>query len=156
MWYYERALESTAGKLVAHALQVPEGYRTTVYSLEDLDPITKIQEERFYQFVKDSIRAWGYLYHPLIVYPVSLDDWKKEMEMDPTHTFPKKRPDDLHLRIQCGCNRFFAVKELLYDAVECIVVPDLKEAQDLAHTLRVDKKWQRGSNMELLIKNLRG
>lgn len=140
---------SEASYTVARAMQVPDGWDTLILPLNALDPICQIQEETFYQFVLDSMRGHG-LFHPLVIHPLTVDDWKKELEYDKFQTPPPMDEDPMRLRIQTGCNRYFALLELGFTAVECIVVEDLKEAQDLGFVMSRDKKWQRGSNLDLL------
>jgi hypothetical protein len=120
---------------------------TVFLPLDAIEPICKIMEPVFYEFVKNSIKGHG-LYHPLVVVGITVDDWNKEAEMDVHMSKPIEGSNPLRWRIQCGCNRYFALKELGYDAVECIVMDDVKEAQDACHMLRIDKRWQRGSNWE--------
>ena len=161
VWYDEKALEIEGEGVdglniedfkVIRSINFPEGYSSYIFPLSVLDPINKVQEETFYQFVKESMEGHGALYNPLIIYPLHIDEWKIELEVDKFMTPPPFDQDEMRLRIQCGCNRFFAAKELGYDAIECAVVDVLKDAQDLAHVMRVDKKWQRGSNMADLVK----
>ena len=133
----------------ARARRIPEGAHTVILPLSMLDPINKVQEPHFYEFVKESMEGHG-LYHPLVIHPISLADWNEELKMDKFQTPPPQDGNLLRYRVQCGCNRYFALIEMGYDAVECIVVEDLKEAQDLCHVMRIDKRWQRGTNWENL------
>jgi hypothetical protein len=143
--------EELDGLNIMRAMKVPDGYDTYVFRLSDLDPICKVQEETFFQYVKKSVEDYG-LYRPLLVYPIHIDDWKVELETDfHQHPPPMSEDDDkIRLRIQNGCNRFFALKEMGYDAAECVVIYDKTEAEDQSHYARIDKKWQRGSNLEIL------
>lgn len=134
---------------IAHAIVVPEGYTTITLPLDALDPISRITEETFYQFVLESMRGHG-LYHPLVIHPISVDDWKEELELAKDQTPPPMDEDPMRLRIQTGCNRYYALLQLGYTAVECIVMEDLQEAKDLGFVMGRDKKWQRGSNIELI------
>ena len=149
--YDEKAvdIEDQEGMKIARAIVVPEGYETTIFPLSVLDPITKVHEETFYQFVLKSITAFG-LYNPLVIHPITVDDWKVELELDKHQTPPPMDEDQLRLRVQTGCNRYFALKELEYDAVECIVVENLKAAQDVGFVMSRDKRWQRGDNISLI------
>lgn len=133
---------------VAMAKRTPASIPTTVMPLSVLKPITKIQEPHFYEFVKDNIRTHG-LYHPLVVRLITIKDWREEAELDKHQLLPTPPTTYLHYRIQCGCNRYFALKELEYDYVECYVIDtNNEEASDLCWRLRTDKRWQRGSNWE--------
>ena len=134
---------------VAHAIVVPEGYTTITLPLDALDPISRVTEETFYQFVLDSMKAHG-LYHPLVIHPLTVDDWKVELELDKDQIPPPLDEDPMRLRIQTGCNRYYALLQLGYTAVECIVIEDLQEAKDLGFVMGRDKKWQRGSNIALI------
>lgn len=130
---------------IATARKIPEGANTVALPLDMLDPIDKIREPHFYEFVKKSIESFG-LYHPIVVCGVTEDEWKKELELDHFQTPPPFDSNILRWRIQCGCNRFYALRELGYDAVECIVMEDVKDARDACHMMRIDKRWQRGSS----------
>lgn len=132
---------------VARAARVPAGKDTVILPLDMLSPITKVFEITFYNFVKESIKEHG-LYSPLVIHPITSEEWKKELELDKDQTPPDFNSNPLHYRIQCGCNRFYALQEEGYDAVECIVEEDLEAARNLCHLIRVDKRWQRGSNWE--------
>lgn len=135
---------------IAKAKRVKPNLPTFDLPLSMLKPINKIQEPHFYEFVKDNIRAHG-LYHPLVVHPITIMDWRIEAELDKYQSPPLDPCPILHYRIQCGCNRWYALQELDYDAVECYVIwDDPKSAYDLCHSLRIDKRWQRGSNWENL------
>ena len=138
-----------ASYTIAHAIVVPEGYTTITLPLSALDPITRIHEETFYQFVKKSIEDHG-MYHPLVIHPITIEDWKVELELDKFQTPPPMDEDPMRLRVQTGCNRFFALQELGYDACECIVMEDLQEARDLGFVMSRDKKWQRAANIVLI------
>ena len=134
---------------VAHAIVVPEGYITITLPLSALDPISVITEESFYQYVLKSMADHG-LYHPLIIHPITVDDWKEELELAKDQTPPPMDEHPMRLRVQTGCNRYYALLQLGYDAVECIVMEDLQEAKDLGFVMSRDKKWQRGANIELI------
>jgi len=134
---------------VAHAIVVPEGHSTITLPLSALDPISRVTEETFYQYVLKSIKGHG-LYHPLVIHPLTVDEWKVELELDKDQTPPPMDEDPMRLRIQTGCNRYYAMLELGFTAVECIVMEDLQEAKDLGFVMSRDKKWQRGANIELI------
>lgn len=127
---------------VATAYLKPED--SVILPLDMLDPIDKIREPAFYEFVKRSFLAHG-LMHPIIVHPLTVDEWWKEKELDKDQLPP---PEDSHLlryRIQCGCNRYYLLQSLGYDAVECVVVEKVEDAWELCRKLRRDKRWQRGT-----------
>jgi len=134
---------------IAYAKKVREGLETTILPLDMLRPINKIQEPVFYEFVKNSIEAHG-LYHPLVVCPITIEAWRTEAELDKFQSPPLDPTDWVHYRIQCGCNRWYALRELGYDEVECFFIENMEEAYNLCHVLRVDKTWQRGSNWEIM------
>lgn len=113
-------------------------------SLDQLFPLTKVWEPTLYSFVKDNIERLG-LYNPLVVRKITVDEWEKEMELDVTMLPPPKDKGDSLLMIQCGCNRYFALKELGYSSVDCYIVESKEEAQDLCHTLRVDRTWKKNT-----------
>lgn len=113
--------------------------------MEDILPICKIMEPHFYEYVKESIGNFG-LWHPLVVVKISKKDWEEECKMD-KDMIPPPEEDGEYYRIQCGCNRYFALQEFEAKEVECVVANSIKEAQDICHKLRVDKRWQRGINI---------
>ena len=133
----------------AYALNTPEGQEVQQLCISDLEPVCKIQEPTFFKFVRDSMESFG-LYQPLVIVPMTVQEWKEEMEMDHHVIPPRQEGPETRMRIQAGCNRYFAMVDLGYTHCDCIVVTDMEEAQTLAHTLRCDKRWQRGSNLELL------
>lgn len=129
-------------------LKVAYAYRnignTVILPIDMLEPIDKIREPAFYNFVKKSFEANG-LFHPLVVHPLTVEEWEKERLLDVEQLPPKRIGTNLRYRIQCGCNRYYILKEFDYDAVECAIVEDVAEAHDLCRKLRVDKTWKRGS-----------
>lgn len=128
---------------IAEAHRKPED--TVILPLDMLDPIDKVREPAFYHFVKKTfITNKEKLLYPLIIHPITVEDWWKEKELDKDQLPP---PEDSHLlryRIQCGCNRYFMLKELEYDAVECVVAYKKEDAWELCKKTRIDKSWQRG------------
>lgn len=134
---------------IAKALKRPDGYETYYLPLDMLDPIAKVMEEQFYVFVKKSIEDNG-LYHPIVVYPIMLDEWFDELVLDKHQIPPPTDSNPLRYRVQCGCNRYYALKELGYDAVEALVIEEKSEAWDMCHNLRIDKRWQRPDNFRVL------
>jgi len=132
---------------IAEARKKPHGVDTVILPLDMLDPIDKVQEPAFYEFVRKSIKNHG-LYHPLVIHPITVEDWKKEMELNKGILTPPPRSVNLRYRIQCGNNRYYALQQMGYDAVECAVIDNLKDARDLCWRLRCDKRWTRGSNWE--------
>lgn len=125
---------------VAYSKRKPED--TVILPLDMLDPIDKVREPAFYNFVKKSVLATGLLY-PIIIHPITVEDWWKEKELDKDQLPP---PDNSHLlryRIQCGCNRYYMLLEEGYDAVECVVVDKVEDAWELCRRLRTDKSWRR-------------
>lgn len=127
----------------AKAAKVPEGITTVMMDIDSIHPICKIMEPHFYECVKESIGSFG-LWHPLVLVEVSVEEWEEEAKHD-KDMFPPPEGDkqDKFYRIQCGCNRYYALKELGCKEVECIIAPSIKEAQDLCHRLRIDKRWYR-------------
>jgi hypothetical protein len=115
-----------------------------IVSLDKLFPLTKVWEPTLFSFVKDSLDKYG-LYNPLVVRKITVEEWEKELELDVTMLPPPKDKGDNLLMIQCGCNRFFALKELGYSSVECYIVEDKKQAQELCHVLRVDRTWKKNT-----------
>lgn len=127
----------------AKAAKVPEGLTTTMMSLDEIHPICKIMEPHFYVCVKESVENFG-LWHPLVVVEVSVEDWEEEAKHDKDmFPPPKGEKTDTFFRIQCGCNRYYALKELGYKEVEVVICGSVKGAQDLCHRMRIDKRWYR-------------
>ena len=139
----------------AVAMKVPTDALTQILPIDMLYPICKIMEPHFYEFVKQSIDNFG-LYHPLVVYSITTKEWQDELIYDKDQDPPDfdTAPALMH-RIQCGVNRYYALKELGYDAVECLIAETVAQARDMCHTLRCDKRWQRPDNL-VQLKALRG
>lgn len=132
---------------IAYAYRKPEGTTTKLLNVNDLYPIGKIIEPVFYEFVKKSVQEHG-LYHPLVVRPVTYEEWDKELKTPDAVLPPEGEGEGPFLRVQCGCNRLYALKELGYTLVECIEVEEKEHAENLCHVMRIDKRWQRGSSWE--------
>lgn len=130
---------------VAKAYKVPPGYETVIMKLDDLDPIDKVREPPLYALIKKTFASNG-LFHPLTVLRITRTDWENETEWDQDMLPPPVGGEELRNRVQCGCNRYWLLRELGYDAVECVVVDEKEEAWDLCHTMRIDKSWQRVMN----------
>jgi len=118
------------------------GEDSITISLELLHPIAKVFEPPFYEKVKESFRKNG-LYYPLIVHPITIKDWEEEMTRDKDMNPPPKDKGDEVLRIQCGCNRWYMLKEMGYDAVSCTILPTKEEAIELCKKTRLDKRWMK-------------
>ena len=125
---------------VAKAYKQIEG--SVILPLDMLEPIDKVREPAFYNFVKKSFEANG-LYYPIIIHPITVEEWEKERLLDVEQLPPSPVGANLRYRIQCGCNRYYILRELGYDGVECLVVEDLEEAWAICRKLKVDKGWQR-------------
>lgn len=125
---------------VATALKKPKG--TVILKLEDLDPVDKIREPVFYEHVKQSFLNHG-LFHPLVIRKVTKAEWREEMVLDKDMLPPPPDGPEERLLIQCGCNRYYMLKELGYEAVECILLDNKEEACELCRRMRIDKRWHR-------------
>ena len=132
---------------IAIALQYHPG--THVLPLGMLSPINNVMEPTFYDFVYTSVAAHG-LYNPLVVAPLTREQWKEKAKLHEDFISPRSPEDIDHYAIVCGCNRYFALLEQGFKYVECIFIEDWEEARDQCHKLAVDKRWQRGSNFDLL------
>lgn len=158
MWYTEEILETGDPRIdallsdgvLARCCVSPPGHEVVVLPLSILDPINKVHEEHFFQYVKDSIDNHG-LYRPLVVQPIHVEKWLEEAELDQHSAPPVSVPEgyEERLRINNGCNRFFALKELGYTHVDCVIVQGTKESMDVGYSQSIDRSWHNGSNIDI-------
>lgn len=113
---------------------------TLLLPINSLSPLCKVFDDNLFIKIKESINKEGLLY-PLLTYPVCTKDWLEDCSRD-KDIFPPPTVGVEHLRIQCGNNRYFALKELGYTEVEVIIFDDVEEAQRTCAYLRKDKRWR--------------
>lgn len=144
MWWTEKVVDESAK--VARAAKIPEGYDPIELPVNVLDPINKVQDENFFNTVKQSV-VYNGLYRPLILHPMTREQCLEKAELDKDFLVPLHTDWQPYLIIINGCNRYFALKELGFDAIECIIIENHGKAWDEAYYTRKDRKWYRPENI---------
>ena len=127
---------------VAYARYAPE--KSIVLPLEALFPVAKVQDEGFLHKVTQSFEAQGLLY-PLVILKRTQGQWEQDASNDKDMVLaPQDVPPDAYIHsIQCGCNRFYMLKQLGYTSVACVIYEDPEVAYSVCSTVRKDKQWLR-------------
>ena len=113
--------------------------------LDEIEPLTKIIDDDFYNSVITSLEKEG-LRYPLVIVEIGEDEWREEAETDGDILIPENNGKPVRLRIQNGNNRYWALKHYWHqevEAVECIVCSSLEEALPYIKDIRKDRRWLR-------------
>lgn len=149
-WWDEEVITDYNSWNIAFSAKEHAGYEgeQVVLPLNIIHPVNKIQEPTFYDFVKKSINDSG-LYKAPILLPMTMEECKEKAVYDKDFLVPLNDDKEPYLIVINGCNRFFALKELGYQACEFLIIENSEVAWDQAHFNRVDKKWQRADNIHM-------
>lgn len=112
--------------------------------LELLEPYTKVVAEEHYNRVIVSMEKFGLLY-PLVILQIDEDEWMEDVReqgniVEPPGTWGEQ----VRHRIQCGNNRYWAIKEHYPEVteVECLVYDNKPDAYEACRKIRGDKRWK--------------
>ena len=111
-----------------------------VVALDDIYPSAYVAHPDFYNEVEEEIREGG-LAFPLVVVHSTVKHWREVVTASPAlMPVPEHLSDkDMVYWAACGNNRLRILKNFGWSKVDCIVVPEFKQANDYCFKQR---KWQ--------------